>query len=915
MLGKVFISYNRDNDADTCNVIRQILAEHKIDFWYDDFLQSVEDAKTRSHEEIKQCRYLVRICSQYTGSSPSMKKEIVLFHKRMHSKTQQKKNLVLINIIIDSGYLDYTKETSASDNENTWNIDAVALDPDEVREKLLEAFGERDPDTASVQTQAQDIAVSEKQSEVETTSKAEQRPQDKPSPRKRSVKQILQTPAVAETSIETRIAEISIQAPTPEVSIQAPDTLSILPVNEVAEPETAPKPQSIPDKVIERAISFFKSTDTVRQVAEDLRQGGVLDQRLPGYEERPSQILMAQAVATALTTGKHTLIEAGTGTGKSLAYLLPVVRSGKVALVSTANKALQEQLFYKDIPFIVANVQPVKAALVKGFSNYLCLQHYADAQSTLLQEASVTMRTTRSQPLEELNDLINDDENFDGDLDVVPFDLPKNVRSAVAADSDDCAWNSCSFFGSCYIRKMRDKAQNAQIIVVNHTLLLIDTQNENALLPDRDVVIIDEAHHLEDEATRAFTVTVTPRVVEKLLAQKRLRQYCDPAKIEAAINASALAWGRLSEIANLGTRQRAPLIEVFQEGLGLATAMADIGTSLRQSRPETMNESEEKIYDRMTRNASNLSADLRLVFSVADTEGRVYYIEREPGRRGREGMLSVSAAPLNITKMLKEKLFDRISVIATSATLAIDGNFSYFKKRVGILEAEELVLPLAFDYDKNAVLYVPRLQHEPKFGADNGQYLAEIAEQMGALVRASRGRAFLLFTSNRTLQGVYDHLMMPLGAEGYTLLVQSPDIGRAELLRRFRNSNKAVLFGLRSFWEGVDVAGEALSLVAIDKLPFDPPDDPVHEVLVARMKAAGENWFGDYVLPQAILRLKQGVGRLLRTREDRGAMAILDSRLLTKGYGRQVIFALPPAKRTTHIRTVQDFFGTEDESN
>ncbi len=636
-------------------------------------------------------------------------------------------------------------------------------------------------------------------------------------------------------------------------------------------------------------------------VARDLGHGGVLDRRLPGYEERPAQIQMAQAVAAALENGEHALIEAGTGTGKSLAYLLPIVRSGKIALVATANKALQEQLFYKDIPFIAENVQPVRAALIKGMSNYLCLQH--------LEDERAGFQAYLNDPAFEKLDAETDNPEWDGDLDMLDFHLPGELRRRVAADSDDCAWRECPHFNTCYVHKMRDAAQNAQIVVINHTLLLLDVLMEGWLLPERDVIVIDEAHHLEDEATRAFTATVTPRRVETLLSQRRLREHCDSQKLENAVSANVLLWSRVSEIAGSGMqRGRLPLTERVEEGLRLATAVGDIAAHLRARKPEVMDPRESQLYDKLVARASNLKSDLQLVFGVKDPEGRVYYMEREPSRRGREASYAVSAAPLSVTEILKEKLFDRISVICTSATLAINGNFGFFKRQVGITDARELVLPLAFDYQQNAILYVPRLKHMPAFGKDNGPYLDELAQQMNDLVRASRGRAFLLFTSQRAMNEVWERIAEDLDRDGFTLLIQDGDLGRSELVRRFRSSERAVLFGLRSFWEGVDVAGDALSLVAIDKLPFDPPDDPVHEARVSRMKAAGKNWFGDYVLPLAILRLKQGVGRLLRTKTDRGVLALLDARLRAKGYGRQVIYALPPARGTASIEDVRRFF-------
>ncbi len=640
------------------------------------------------------------------------------------------------------------------------------------------------------------------------------------------------------------------------------------------------------------------------QVGRDLRQGGALSTKLLGYEERPAQIQMAEAVATSLTNGEHLLVEAATGTGKSLAYLLPVVRSGKKVLVATANKALQEQIYYKDIPFIHHYITPVRAAMVKGMGNYLCLAKFADERNA--------QGLIPDQALAKLGESVEDDR-FDGDLDVVSYNLPTYLRGRVAAESDDCAWRACPFFGDCYVRKMREAAQQAQIVVINHSLLLLDVLMDGWLLPERDAIILDEAHHLEDEATRAFTVTVNARRVESLLAQKRLKQYAKPQTYEEASTATVLCWGALSDQqGQFSNGLRKPLLSPFEPGLRLATAMVNLANQLRADRPEGLDEQDEReaqLYDKLTRRTSQVAADLRLVFGNPKPDAYVYYLEQEPARRNREtGMLSASATPLSVTEMLKSKLFEVMSVIATSATLAINGSFAFYKRRVGIADARELILPYTFDYQNNALLYVPYMRHEPTFGKDNGQYLDELAEQMEQLVRASHGRAFLLFTSQRTLKEVLSRLERRLIADNFSPLVQGQEIGRAELLRRFRTHDRAVLFGLRSFWEGVDVVGEALSLVAIDKLPFDPPDDPVHEVRVRQMREQGENWFGDYVLPLAVLRLKQGVGRLLRSREDRGVLAILDARLLHKSYGRQVILALPPARRTVNLQHVIEFF-------
>ncbi len=651
------------------------------------------------------------------------------------------------------------------------------------------------------------------------------------------------------------------------------------------------------------------SLSLAEQVRQDLLQGGALSASLPGYEERAAQVEMAELVAHALENGQHAVIEASTGTGKSLAYLLPIVRSGKVAIISTANKNLQEQLFYKDIPFVQQHIQDFRAALIKGMGNYLCLDRFDKENSELLP-------FQRSSAFEQLLRFLQDTvtggspetEAFDGDLDTLPFALPGDIRARIAADSDQCAWSKCNWFTDCYVREMRQRAREAQIIVVNHTLLLLDAAMDGWLLPERDVVVIDEAHHLEEEATRAFTVTVSPARVQSLLQQRRLREHVDPLLLQEAGQRNIVAWDRLGTIADPGFKNRALLTQPFQEGLHLAEAIDSLAEDLKYRRPDTLDEKEEQLYDKLVKRARNLASDLRVAFAVQDLKSRVYYVEREGGPRAQHNglrQLSVSAAPLAITELLQTQLFEKINIIATSATLAVGGDFGFFRRRVGAQHnVVERVLPPTFDYPNHALLYLPRGLPEPRFGAENGPYIEALAREMAQLVRASRGRAFLLFSSHKAMMEVYEHIRAMVD---FPLLLQG-DFSRIELIRRFRTTPNAVLLGLKSFWEGVDIAGEALSLVVIDKLPFDPPDDPVHEARVQLMKEANEDWFNGYVLPQATLRLKQGLGRLIRTKEDRGVMAILDARLYTKYYGSRVVAALPPARRTAKIEDVEQFF-------
>ncbi len=629
-------------------------------------------------------------------------------------------------------------------------------------------------------------------------------------------------------------------------------------------------------------------------------------------DSRPVRCIQVEAASHLYLAGRSMI-----PTHNSLAYLVPIVRSGKVAIVSTANKALQEQLFYKDIPFVQRNIKHFEAALVKGVNNYVCLDR-VEAERVGMQ--FYTKNTEFRHLLEIIN---NPDSTFSGDFETLGFQLPSDIRGRVATDSDQCAWSKCSFFGECYVRQMRANATKAQVIVVNHTLLLLDAAIGGFLLPERDIIVIDEAHHLEEEATRSFTTTIGPMQIQLLLAQRMLKTHSQMSLQAEAERSAFQTWQRLSEVADPGYKGRINLEEPLQEGLHLASALSDVADSMRKQRPKDLTEKDDQLYDKLLKRIQNLAEGVRAVFSVTDPQHYVYYVERTQTAGQRGFHLQVSAAPLDVTTFLKERLFEKSNVVCTSATLATIGpstthpeekgpNFAYYRRRIGLDQAErddvlERILPLTFDYERNALLYLPRDLPPPTFGTGSDDYMKAIAREMYRLVKLSRGRAFLLFSSKRMLERAYElmapHLTYPLLKQG--------DMTRMELTRRFRAEEGAVLFGLKSFWEGVDIAGDALSLVVIDKLPFDPPDDPVHEARVAQMKAAGENWFGIYVLPQAVLRLKQGIGRLLRSHEDRGVMAILDTRLYSKGYGKLVLDALPPAHRTSTIREVENFFRTE----
>ncbi|MBV9712776.1 MAG: protein kinase, partial [Ktedonobacteraceae bacterium] len=564
-----------------------------------------------------------------------------------------------------------------------------------------------------------------------------------------------------------------------------------------------------PEQILKEAVirpptlSNGKTLQSI--ISDDLRQGGVLSQRLPGYEERPAQIEMATIVARSLTQSVPGIIEAGTGTGKSLAYLIPIVRSGKVAIVSTANKALQEQLFYKDIPFVQKHIKQFEAALVKGAANYVCIDR--------MESERVGMQFyTKNRDFKRLLDIVNDpDSTFSGDFETLGFQLPADVRSRVATDADQCAWSKCEFFGDCYVRRMRTRAERSQVIVVNHTLLLLDAAMEGYLLPERDVIVLDEAHHLEEEATRSFTVTIGPMQIQTLLAQRMLKDHTLLHLQDETLQAAEHMWSRLYLVANPGYKGRVNLIEPLEEGLRLATKISDLADSLRKQRPKNLAEKEEQLYDKLVKRTQNLAENVRMVFSVSQPDKFVYYVERVEASSNRV-TLQASAAPLDVTTWLKERLFNKCNVICTSATLATIGpnpahpevkgpNFSYFRRRIGLDPLErsdvlESILPLTFDYESNALLYLPRDLPEPAYGQGSDDYMKAIAREMYKLVKLSRGRAFLLFSSKRMLDRAYE-LMSPHLA--YPLLKQG-DMTRIELTRRFREEEGAILFGLKSFW-------------------------------------------------------------------------------------------------------------------
>ena len=660
---------------------------------------------------------------------------------------------------------------------------------------------------------------------------------------------------------------------------------------------------------------------------------GALAPTLPGFEPREGQRLMAQAVADMLETGGTILAEAGTGTGKTLAYLIPTILSGQRALVSTGTKNLQEQIYFKDLPAI-ASALGVRftATLMKGRSNYLCLhrlQHVAEAQdvpalfdrggrddaerAVFLPVISEWAATTATGDRAELSDL--------------PEDLP--LWGQISADAETCLGAECPRYNDCFVTQMRQRAAESDVVIVNHHLLCADAAVRHGsfgeVIPSCPTLVVDEAHQLEDVATNYFGVTFSNYRVDELVrdgervlsnahaARRRnddgqwsLRQIEDIARALTRVTEHSrrffdeigVARSLNGQTAETRIRYTAASMEgALESGLALAGALEGVeaALALAQQAAQTPDPDLSAQAETLGRRAGELHKDLRVVLRGDDPD-LVYAFET----RGRG--LFLRASPVDVSRLVREAVFDRFrTVVLTSATLAVDGRFDYVKGRLGVRASDELRVPSEFDYGRQALIYLPRRMPAPK----SPDFSQAVAREAIEIVRRSKGRAFVLFTSYAMLRAVQpaveDALEFPVLVQG-----QAP---RSTLIERFRVTPHAVLLATSSFWQGVDVVGEALSCVVIDKLPFAVPSDPVIAARIDAINARGGDAFAEYQVPLAILALQQGLGRLIRHRQDRGVLAVLDPRVRTTGYGRRFLAAFPPAPVTQDLDAVARFFG------
>ncbi len=624
-------------------------------------------------------------------------------------------------------------------------------------------------------------------------------------------------------------------------------------------------------------------------------RSGPLARVLPGYEERPAQRKLSQAVAEVLDAGGLLLAEAGTGTGKTLAYLLPAVDLGRRVVVSTGTKNLQEQLVQKDIPILAKALgRDLDVAVMKGRGNYLCLLRFASFAKAgsfrRIEEIPIYRAVEAWAP-----------ETQTGDRAEVP-DMPDTVDfwREVSASSENCIGQSCPLFDSCFVTRMRQRALEADLVVVNHHLLCADLAVKDGsygqVIPAYDTLVVDEAHLIEDVATQYFGVQVSSHRVEELArdVERELKAAkLDARDVRAEVEGVRLRGDRLFGLLYKGHAGRlrpgwmTPPVE--GESLGLLQRLEGLRTALL-----AVPDREEPLAGLAGRTLA-LAGEIAFLMR-AEADDHVYFVET----RGRGVYLR--AMPIDVSERLRTLLFDEVrAAVLTSATLAVDGGFTYVKDRLGIRPSDELLLASPFRYEEQAVLYVPRAMPEPQSPA----FVDRAAEEIVGLLEVSRGRAFVLFTSYANMNAVAERIA---GRVDYPLFVQG-EAPKAQLLDTFRETPHAVLLATASFWQGVDVAGEQLSCVIIDKLPFASPGDPVVAARIERLRNNGQNAFGEYQVPVAVLMLKQGLGRLIRSASDRGILAVLDSRLLRKPYGRRFLESLPPARLVHDIEAVARFMG------
>jgi ATP-dependent DNA helicase DinG len=635
---------------------------------------------------------------------------------------------------------------------------------------------------------------------------------------------------------------------------------------------------------------------------------GPLVRAVDQFEPRAGQRVMAGAVADTIAHGGVLLAEAGTGTGKTLAYLVPAILSRQRVLISTGTKNLQEQIYFKDIPALrTALGVAFTATYMKGRANYLCLHRldqlraHPAAPVDFISTLDEWRRATDTGDRAELSGLEEDSA----------------LWHDVSAQADTCLGSDCPQYRECYVTKMRQRAAESDLVIVNHHLLCADASVRQStygeVIPEIDYAIIDEAHHLEDVATQYFGVAVSNyrvsdlvRDAERALNLGMIEDFDSELRhaitrvddhsltFFGALQTARHARGGFDERLRIGPGWFG---DVLDDGLGLTAALTGLDEAMRE-RAGTDETGAQVNEDAATlaRRAAELRDHLTFLLEAADPSF-VYFLETR--NRG----VFLRAAPIDVSRLINEMLFNRMrATIMTSATLTVEGSFDYVKSRLGVPEADAVRVASEFDFTEQAILYLPKQMPPPK----SPQYGDAVAREVRDLLLRTEGRAFVLFTSYAMLRTVRELVEPDLP---YPVIVQGT-APRSALLAQFRSTPNAVLFATSSFWQGVDVVGEQLSCVIIDKLPFASPGDPITAARIEAINAEGGDAFQDYQVPLAILAMLQGLGRLIRHRTDRGVLAVLDPRLRTMGYGRRFLDSFPPAPVTQNPEAITRFLAS-----
>ena len=641
----------------------------------------------------------------------------------------------------------------------------------------------------------------------------------------------------------------------------------------------------------------------MKLVDDAFASDGPIARALPGFEPREGQLRMARLIERGFMENVHTVVEAGTGVGKSLAYLVPALRAGARVVISTGTIALQEQLVRKDIPLVTQALGvDARVVLLKGRSHYLCKAKFEKESGARLIAPSIAVERLWAWA----------ERTETGDRAELDFTPRADDWETLDADADDCIGEYCHRFAECHFFAKRDAARYADIVVVNHALFFLDLASGGALLPAYDFVILDEAHQAEKYATAALTATLSPVSVHRMM-RKLHRTYAIPGAYDAELDEGMR---RLQQTLAQVPGDKYPV--AANEGLG------DVLPVMRETfyrlenwlhanwkdalRKPTDNEAEaERRRDLALRSVAAHVATVDRIERAAqqaatgavpaDEIDAVAWVERGEGGERYE----VNAAPFTVADFLRATLFARTrSVVLTSATISAAGSFAFLMSSLGIDDAQQLVAPSPFDYARQARLYVAPPKLNPK-AADFARRAAPLIEE---ILDRTAGRAFVLFTSYARMREVYgllrERLAFPTKVQG--------DLPRSALLDWFRSTRHAVLFATATFWEGIDVVGDALSCVVIDRLPFPSPSDPLVAARIAALEAQGRSGFEHYMIPSAIVRLKQGFGRLIRSSTDRGVVALLDGRATSMGYGATIVGALPPATRIDDLRLLDELF-------